>query len=101
MVAKVEGQGPADGRYLVSSVKRSLLDRSGKLDATLSKPIPEKPEPASDTAQKSSDQTMDLSTGGKQDLRAAAEQSSSSRVSSTPEPPTASSRASRASWPSL
>jgi hypothetical protein len=49
-VVIVEGCGPADGRYLVATVARSLVDASGTATVTLRKPIPEKPEPASTEA---------------------------------------------------
>jgi hypothetical protein len=48
MVVKVEGAGPADGRWLVSTVRVNLLDRSGFAEVTLRKPVPKKPEPAAE-----------------------------------------------------
>lgn len=45
---QVKGRGPFDGRWLVSSVRRGLLDTSGAVEVQLRKPIPEKPEPRSE-----------------------------------------------------
>lgn len=45
MVVRVEGQGVADGRWLVSTVRRTLTDPSGAVTVTLRKPVPALPEP--------------------------------------------------------
>lgn len=55
MVVLVKGQGPANGRYLVSEVERDLLDASGALTITLRKPIPKQAEPAAEKGQKAQD----------------------------------------------
>jgi len=44
MVVVVRGQGPASGRWLVTSVSGSLFDE--QREVTLQKPVPKKPEPA-------------------------------------------------------
>lgn len=46
MVVSVRECGPADGRWLVSSIRRDLLDPSGSAEIVLRKPIPKKAEPA-------------------------------------------------------
>lgn len=45
-VVVVEGSGPADGRWLVARVRRSLLDASGAVEVLLRKPTPELKEPS-------------------------------------------------------
>lgn len=47
-VVQVKHMGPWDGRWLCSSVKRSLFDSQGTI--TLKKPRPKLPEPIGDTA---------------------------------------------------
>lgn len=46
MVVTIKNMGVADGRWLVSTVNRSLLDDAQVCDITLRKPIPKKLEPA-------------------------------------------------------
>lgn len=46
MVIVLKGQGPADGRWLVSQVDLDLLDKAGTCTVTLRKPIPPTLEPA-------------------------------------------------------
>lgn len=55
MVVKVEKSGPADGRWLVSSITQSLLDKGGAAEISLRKPTPSKLEPAPETAVRSSE----------------------------------------------
>jgi hypothetical protein len=44
-VVVVQGSGPADGRWLVARVRRSLVDASGAVEIKLRKPTPELKEP--------------------------------------------------------
>lgn len=53
MVVVVKGQGPADGRWLVSRVRRNLLDGTGSATVTLRKPLPVKNEPTTDLVNRS------------------------------------------------
>lgn len=52
MVVLVEGQGPADGRWIVASVERDLCDASGAMDVVLRKPLPKLKEPAPEKVQR-------------------------------------------------
>lgn len=51
MVALVRDAGPATGRWLVSSIRKSLFDDA--VEVTLRKPVPPKPEPAPEAARSS------------------------------------------------
>jgi hypothetical protein len=66
-VAIVEGQGPADGRYLVSTVRRDLLDVTNRVEVTLSKPVPAKLEPAPEEKTRAADDAEGGSDGAKHD----------------------------------
>ena len=62
-VVTVAGCGPADGNYLVASVKVDLLDPSGQITVSIRKPVPPLPEPASEQAQRPSDGKDDDASG--------------------------------------
>jgi hypothetical protein len=63
MVALVPDHGPMAGRWLVSTLRRSLLDTTGALEVTLRKPIPAKPEPASDVVDRDATNAADGARG--------------------------------------
>lgn len=46
-VVIVDGEGPADGRWLVRSIRRDLLDPTATAEVTLGQPVKPKLEPAS------------------------------------------------------
>lgn len=49
MIVAIEDMGVVNGRWLVSSITRSLVDDAEACDITLRKPIPQAPEPAAET----------------------------------------------------
>lgn len=55
-VVIVEGQGPADGRWLVVNVKLDLVDPSGTIDVVLRKPVPKLAEPEAETGTRPDDE---------------------------------------------
>lgn len=57
-VVNVEDRGPADGRYLVQSTSKSLIQDVDKMSVDCHKPMKELPEPAPDTT------TKTISVGG-------------------------------------
>lgn len=63
MAVIVEGEGPADGRYLVAGIRRSLVDKTGAAEVTLRRPIPPKPEPRPEEVQRAETGDDDGSTG--------------------------------------
>lgn len=74
-VAMVEGQGPADGRYIVSSIRSPLAIRRGTglaakglgpadVEVTLNRPQKPLPEPAPETVTKTDNFSIDLGNGG-------------------------------------
>lgn len=51
-VARIHGQGPVDGRYIVSSIDSNLLTPSDLVQITLKRPQEPLPEPAPETSTK-------------------------------------------------